>query len=169
MSSVSSFFRTELKLFGLEEAHVYDDDDDDRHAGLQVCPAYMSPEVVQNCCAPAYSTQKADLWVLGVMLYTMLIGRYPFSDRETVEIFAKIRKMDFVVPDTISSRAKCLIRQLMRFNPNERLSTTQILEHTWYNNRSRIHHSYSSKTEAKLCDQIVPKWTEKSSDGDFFA
>ena len=145
-----------------------DDDEDDQLAGTQSCPAYISPEIL-NTKRNNYSGRQTDLWSLGVMLYTMLLGRYPFHDREPGVLFGKIRKVDFALPDTISSRAKCLIRNLLRFDPSERLSPRQILQHPWFNSRSRIHASYASKSDLKQNDQAVPKWSAKPADDDFFA
>lgn len=158
--------RTELKLFGLEEAILCEDDDDDLQAGTQSCPAYISPEILSPK-KTSYSGRQTDLWSLGVMLYTMLLGRYPFHDREPGVLFMKIRKVEFALPDTISSRAKCLIRNLLRFEPSERLTTSEILQHPWFNSRSRIHASYSSKSDSKLTDQLVPRWSGNAGASDF--
>ncbi|OQR91910.1 protein kinase [Achlya hypogyna] len=37
---------------------------------------YMAPEVLH---AKSYSPMRADMWALGVALFTMLVGRYPFK------------------------------------------------------------------------------------------
>ena len=68
-----------MKLEGLEDAFPLDGQDDtleDKHG----CPAYVSPEILQ--ASGGYSGKAADIWSLGVMLYTMLVGRYPFHDTE---------------------------------------------------------------------------------------
>lgn len=120
--------RTELRLEGLEDAHVLDDDNDtlvDKHG----CPAYVSPEILTT--TQHYSGRAADIWSAGVMLYTLLIGRYPFHDSEPGSLFSKIRRGAYSVPDGVSSRAKCLIRCVLRRDPCERLTASQVLVHPW--------------------------------------
>jgi tribbles-like protein len=65
------------------------------------------------------------------MLYTMLVGRYPFHGQEHSGLFAKIRRGHFSLPDSLSSRAKCLIRCLLRKEPEDRLTTEDVLIHPW--------------------------------------
>ena len=71
--SFVSFFRTELKLESLEDAIVLDDKSQDLLSDKHGCPAYVSPEILMS--HSQYSGRAADMWGLGVMLYTMLVGR----------------------------------------------------------------------------------------------
>ena len=146
-------FRTKVKLESLEDAfllHGKDDTLEDKHG----CPAYVSPEILQSTSG-GYSGKAADIWSLGVMLYTMLVGRYPFHDTEPSVLFTKIRRGHFTIPDTMSSKAKCLIRSMMRREPSERLTAQEILEHPWFNSSFTIS-SPCRGIEQKLGDQTVP-------------
>ena len=70
------FCRSTLRLESLEDAVVLESEDDllsDKHG----CPAYVSPEILRT--NSQYSGRAADMWGLGVMLYTMLVGRYVFT------------------------------------------------------------------------------------------
>ena len=72
-SEFSQFFRTEVKLESLEDAVVLEDFADDLLSDKHGCPAYVSPEILRS--NTQYSGRAADMWGLGVMLYTMLVGR----------------------------------------------------------------------------------------------
>jgi len=145
--------RTKVKLESLEDAfllHGKDDTLEDKHG----CPAYVSPEILQSASG-GYSGKAADIWSLGVMLYTMLVGRYPFHDTEPSVLFTKIRRGHFTVPETLSSKAKCLIRSMMRREPSERLTAQEILEHPWFSSSFTVS-SPCRGVEQKLGDQTVP-------------
>lgn len=94
-------------------------------------PAYVTPEVLLSRGA-RYSGRAADLWSLGIILYTLLVGRYPFQDSGPFGLFTKIIRGHFTVPDFVSSRARCLIRHLLRRDPNQRLEAADILLHPWF-------------------------------------
>ena len=146
-----SICRTQLKLESLEDAYVLEDENDDRLMDKHGCPAYVSPEILT--ASHSYSGRAADTWSLGVMAYTMLVGRYPFHDVEPSTLFTKIRRGQYSIPDTISSRAKCLIRSLLRHAPTERLTAEQILRHPWFTLGARIGKKGSAEKDA---DQTVP-------------
>ena len=88
------------------------------------------------------------------MLYTMLVGRYPFQDVEPTVMFSKIRRGLFVVPDVLSSKAKCLIKSMMRQDPTQRLSAEELLEHPWFKSTTQPMSSY--RFDKRSPDQTVP-------------
>ncbi|KAM5316933.1 tribbles homolog 2 [Desmodus rotundus] len=143
--------RTRVKLESLEDAYILRGDDDslsDKHG----CPAYVSPEILNT--SGSYSGKAADVWSLGVMLYTMLVGRYPFHDIEPSSLFSKIRRGQFNIPETLSPKAKCLIRSILRREPSERLTSQEILDHPWFSTDFSVSNSGYGAKEAS--DQLVP-------------
>jgi serine/threonine-protein kinase SRK2 len=46
-------------------------------------PEYMGPELI--CSRTGYDGVKADVWAAGVMLYVMLLGRFPFESEQEQE------------------------------------------------------------------------------------
>ncbi|KAK1795565.1 hypothetical protein P4O66_001059 [Electrophorus voltai] len=121
--------RSLVKLESLEDTYLLEGNDDslsDKHG----CPAYVSPEILN--ASGSYSGKAADVWSLGVMLYTILVGRYPFHDVEPGSLFSKIRRGQFSIPETLTPKARCLIRSVLRREPAERLTSREILEHPWF-------------------------------------
>lgn len=126
--------RQQLSLESLEDSVLVGDEDwlQDKHG----CPAYVAPEILTSS---SYSGKAADMWGLGVMLYTMLVGRYPFHDSDTSSLFAKIRCGEFKVPEWVSSRARHLITALLRRDPARRLAVQDVLSHPWLTRPPRDH------------------------------
>ncbi|KAM4841909.1 tribbles homolog 3 [Thomomys bottae] len=143
--------RTKLVLENLEDACVLTGPDDslwDKHA----CPAYVGPEILSS--RASYSGKAADIWSLGVALFTMLAGHYPFQDSEPVLLFGKIRRGAFALPEDLSAQARCLVRCLLRREPAERLPATGILLHPWL--REDPSPPIPSRSHHWEPDQVVP-------------
>ena len=47
-------------------------------------PAYISPDVLSG---KPYAGKPSDMWALGVVLFTMLYGQFPFYDNAPHELF----------------------------------------------------------------------------------
>ena len=96
--------------------------------------AYCAPEVISH---KTY-TSKVDNWTLGVLMYILLCGYHPFDcygDLPEPELLDKIMKVEYEfedpVWDTVSDQAKQLIRRLLRYKPEERMSLTEYLQSEW--------------------------------------
>lgn len=76
--------------------------------------------------------------------------RYPFNDSEHASLFAKISRGQFLVPDCLTSKARCMIRSLLRKEPEERILSEDILLHPWMTAEDNRDFSKSSN------DQLVP-------------
>ncbi len=64
----------------------------------------MTP--ILNPSDPAHAgVQKADIWSCGVILYAMLYGCYPFSNKEQ-DYIRKIVTASYHLPSDISVRAR---------------------------------------------------------------
>ena len=90
---------------------------------------YLSPEVVNNSYGP-----ECDLWSCGVILYIMLSGYPPFDGKDNIEIFNKIKRMQFDFSKSIwngvSDSAKDLISKLLSPS-SKRISARAALNHPW--------------------------------------
>lgn len=94
---------------------------------------YMAPEVLQE----NYS-EKCDMWSLGVIVYSMLVGTNPFRAATEGQIEGKIRSCDWSFPNDeshdISESARDFVGKLLTLDVTERMSAEQCLKHTWLQN-----------------------------------
>ena len=89
----------------------------------------MAPEIVsKRDHVPIYT----DMWSLGIFLFVMLQGNYPFRAKNENDLFEKIRKGSFeYIHRDISDKSRQVIQRLVRVNPLERLSTAQMDAEFW--------------------------------------
>jgi serine/threonine protein kinase len=93
-------------------------------------PTYMAPEIVMR---KEYSGPPADIWALGVLLFVMLSGCFPFKAPTDRELFKKIEKGIFSIPSHVTAGARNLIHKILLVNPDERLKASDILSDNWLN------------------------------------
>ena len=141
------FHRTTLLLNDLDDAVLLPEGSEmleERHG----CPAYVAPEMlVPNM----YSGKAADMWSVGVILYTLIVGHYPFFDVSPQALFFKIRSGRYLIPDHVSPLARSLISSLLSYDPRQRPGAKTILEHPWL-----VNPPSPSENVPLLQDQLVP-------------
>lgn len=103
------------------------------------------------------------------MLYTILVGRYPFHDVEPGSLFSKIRRGHFNVPETLSPKAKCLIRSVLRRDPAERLTSREILEHPWFASVGLLGGAPAHSRGEREHEQVVPEVNMEEELEQFFS
>lgn len=89
----------------------------------------MAPEIVsKRDHVPIYT----DMWSLGIFLFVMLQGNYPFRARNENDLFEKIRRGQFeYIHRDISEKSKQVIQRLVRVDPLERLTSRQMDAAFW--------------------------------------
>ncbi|XP_011503255.1 PREDICTED: probable serine/threonine-protein kinase DDB_G0277165 [Ceratosolen solmsi marchali] len=90
-------------------------------------PAYISPDVL---CGKPYLGKPSDMWALGVVLYTMLYGQFPFYDSSPTQLFSKIKAASYYVPNDgrVSEGTVSIITKLLVLQPSKRLTAVQVLD-----------------------------------------
>ncbi|XP_070695030.1 MAP kinase-activated protein kinase 3 isoform X2 [Pempheris klunzingeri] len=100
-------------------------------------PYYVAPEVL----GPEKYDKSCDMWSLGVIMYILLCGFPPFYSNTGQAISPgmkrRIRMGQYEFPNPewaeVSQEAKDLIHQLLKTDPNERMTITQFTNHPWIN------------------------------------
>ncbi|KAM9086984.1 serine/threonine-protein kinase PLK4 isoform 1-T2 [Megaptera novaeangliae] len=104
----------------------------EKHYTLCGTPNYISPEIATRSAHGLES----DIWSLGCMFYTLLIGRPPFDTDTIKNTLNKVVLADYETPTFLSREAKDLIHQLLRRNPADRLSLSSVLDHPFMSRNS---------------------------------
>lgn len=98
---------------------------DEKHMTMCGTPNYISPEVATR----SSHGLETDLWGLGCLLYTLLVGHPPFDTDAIKSTLTKVVMSDFSLPNYLSNKAKDLINCLLRKNPRDRIDLQDVLTH----------------------------------------
>jgi len=97
-------------------------------------PAFTPPESISHKPGDEpYSGKTADIWSLGVTLFSLVYGKVPFHDENIVALYNKIRTQELHLPNEpdISPELKCLITQMLDKDTVNRISLRDIMAHEW--------------------------------------
>uniref|UniRef100_UPI00398F5A9F serine/threonine-protein kinase PLK4 isoform X2 n=1 Tax=Pristiophorus japonicus TaxID=55135 RepID=UPI00398F5A9F len=99
----------------------------EKHFTMCGTPNYIAPEIATHSAHGLES----DVWSLGCMLYTFLVGKPPFDTDTVKNTLNKVMLADYEMPAFISNEARDLIYQLLRKNPADRISLSAVLDHSF--------------------------------------
>ncbi|KAM0915373.1 hypothetical protein ACQ4PT_010907 [Festuca glaucescens] len=115
-----------VKIGDFSVSQIFEDDDMLwRSPGT---PVFTAPE----CCqGSAYHGRAADTWAVGVTLYCMITGRYPFLGDTLQETYDKIVNDPVEITSDMSPELADLIQRLLCKDPAERITLQAAAEHPW--------------------------------------
>ena len=90
-------------------------------------PAYVPPEVFSLAFLEPQACKPVDIWAMGIVLYFMLVGSFPFASLEPAELVQQILSAKCAFPDHVSPAARRLITCMLSQDPAARPSATEIL------------------------------------------
>ncbi|SNX85011.1 related to CDC5 - Serine/threonine-protein kinase [Melanopsichium pennsylvanicum] len=95
-------------------------------------PNYIAPEILYDQ-GQGHSFE-VDIWSVGVILYTLLVGKPPFQTAKVDEIYERIRQNAYEIPASagLSIEAVDLITRILTHNPAQRPTLVQIMNHAWF-------------------------------------
>jgi len=100
-------------------------------------PYYIAPEVLNN-----NYDEKCDLWSIGVILYILLCGYPPFNGSNDEQIIKKVKEGKYRTDEeeweNISNDAIDIINKLLQYEPHNRISAAEALQHKWIREQSTV-------------------------------
>ena len=86
-------------------------------------PRYMAPEIFQN---KAYESLPADVWALGVILYKIANGFYPFKGSSKRDLYNKITTGLYAQSKSLET-VNNILKKMLTVNPIRRINASQVV------------------------------------------
>ena len=115
----------EIKLIDFGISKVTEHGHESRVIGS---PIYMAPEVWDSDYG-----KECDIWSLGITLYQLLTGEFPFMGKNNDELKKNIHLGRFMYPKNteLTDDCKDLIQKMLIVDPSERITIPEALNHPW--------------------------------------
>lgn len=121
-------------------------------------PNYLSPEVLNKQGHGCES----DIWALGCVMYTMLLGRPPFETTNLKETYRCIKEARYTMPSSLSISARQLIASMLAKNPEDRPSLDDILQYDF------LTQGFTPERLSQTCCHYAPDFHLSSPAKNFF-
>eukprot|EP01125_Pyxidicula_operculata_P019607 TRINITY_DN7118_c0_g1_i2.p1 TRINITY_DN7118_c0_g1~~TRINITY_DN7118_c0_g1_i2.p1 ORF type:complete len:497 (+),score=116.54 TRINITY_DN7118_c0_g1_i2:29-1519(+) len=159
----SSFKTIKIADFGL--ATLVKNDNQELFDIVGTLP-YMAPEMVylRHKIEPIVGYNKGtDIWALGVILYVLLFGCYPFTAHDDEGLMEQIEVGDWSWNgrdvDHVSDTGKKFIEWMLEVHPKDRPTSRQLLEHPWISGGIELSHDQLTSTKENIGRiQATKKW-----------
>ncbi|KAE8734791.1 Serine/threonine-protein kinase GRIK2 [Hibiscus syriacus] len=116
-----------VKIGDFSVSQVFEDENDElrRSPGT---PVFTAPEC---CLGLTYHGKAADTWALGVTLYCLVLGHYPFLGETLQDTYDKIVNNPLILPNDINPALRNLLEDLLCKDPKHRTTLNDVAEHSW--------------------------------------
>lgn len=107
--------------FGLATRIEYEGE---RKKTLCGTPNYIAPEILTK----KGHSYEVDIWSIGCVMYTLLVGQPPFETKTLKDTYSKIKKCDYRVPSYLRKSAADMVIAMLQSNPENRPTIGDLLK-----------------------------------------
>eukprot|EP00899_Mesostigma_viride_P012153 jgi/Mesvir1/20939/Mv08010-RA.1 len=147
-----------VKIADFGAAHICADDlvDGDLVSQTAGTPSFMAPEML---VPGTYHGRGADVWALGVTLYSLLFARLPFVGPSMHKLYENIREkpLEFPSGHAISKDVEQLLLGMLHKDPRKRLSLVEVMTDSWTTDNQNLRMTIYSKTTAPKPVEVSDK------------
>ena len=96
---------------------------------LTLCgtPNYIAPEVLLK----KGHSYEVDIWSLGCIVYTLIVGKPPFETNDLKDTYKRIRYNNYTFPPNVNPEIQVFIQKMLQSNPNDRPSMKEVLNDSY--------------------------------------
>ncbi|XP_014467750.1 PREDICTED: serine/threonine-protein kinase polo [Dinoponera quadriceps] len=91
-------------------------------------PNYIAPEVLTK----VGHSYEADVWSIGCIMYTLLVGKPPFETSSLRETYSRIKQVQYKTPTNISKPAINMVARMLQLNPSKRPSIAKLMKDVFF-------------------------------------
>uniref|UniRef100_A0A914M9N4 Serine/threonine-protein kinase PLK n=1 Tax=Meloidogyne incognita TaxID=6306 RepID=A0A914M9N4_MELIC len=118
-------------------------------------PNYIAPEMLDK---KGHSFE-VDVWAIGCILYTLLVGKPPFETETLKDTYSRIKNNQYTVPPRIGKDATALISRLLAHEPCRRPKIDEILNFPFFTD------GFLPKILPSSCLTMAPKFNMQAVSG----
>jgi len=95
---------------------------------------YVPPEII---CQEPYNGKMADIWSLGIVFYSLLVGRFPWPDENLSLLMNHIKEGNLTFPYFVNQCCIPTITKMLSKMADHRPNASEILDEQWLVERTR--------------------------------
>ncbi|KAK0604535.1 hypothetical protein LWI29_016624 [Acer saccharum] len=116
-----------VKIGDFSFSHAFEDENDE----LRRCPGTLALTPPECYLDTVYHGKAADTWAIGVTLYYIVVGCFPFLAVNFPETYHQIVNSPLSLPEELDPELKDLLQGLLCKDPMQRIRLDVAAEHPW--------------------------------------
>ena len=101
---------------------------------------------------------EVDVWSLGCILYTFLVGKPPFETQTLKDTYTRIKKNEYHIPSRVAPLARNLITKLLQHEPSKRPTVAAALKDDFFTM------GYMPPRLPTSCRTMAPRFDTKNNE-----